>query len=189
MKGRNDITSIIEFYDSSKEETNSNYSRIFDNNYYSQDNFVSINLNSLSKPDKTKTFKYNTWEITGEHDGIFEKKKSTLKEKLNAMSYFSKSQSQANVKAQGVSQPLQKPNMFREAIKRNSDIVTNVNKQGEEMKFKRFEQYISLEVRGVKKIYDIFELFNGSAKTIDTIQSKQSVLQKVSSFFSRKSKK
>lgn len=190
MKGRNDITSIIEFYDSSKEEeTNSTYSRIFDNNYYSQDNFVSINLNSLSKPDKTKTFKYNTWEITGEHDGIFEKKKSTLKEKLNAMSYFSKLQSKPSVKVQEIGEPPQKPNMFREAIKRNSDTITNVNKQGEEMKFKRFEQYISLEVRGVKKIYDIFELFNGTAKTIDTAQPKQTLTQKVSSFFSRKSKK
>lgn len=188
MKCRNDITSIIEFYDSSKEEeTNSTYSRIFDNNYSSGDNFDSINLNSLSKPDKTKTFKYNTWEITGEHDGIFEKKKSTLKEKLNAMSYFSKTK--GNVKAQDSAQPEQKPNMFREAIKRNSDIISNVNKQGEEMKFKRFEQYISLEVRGVKKIYDIFELFNGTAKTIDTVQPKESFSQKISSFFSRKSKK
>jgi hypothetical protein len=103
------------------------------------------------------------------------------------MSYFSKTK--GGVKAQETGEPSQKPNMFREAIKRNSDIVSNVNKQGEEMKFKRFEQYISLEVRGVKKIYDIFELFHGTAKTIDTVETKQSLAQKVSSFFSRKSKK
>jgi hypothetical protein len=182
MKEHTDITSIISFYDSNRnsQEDDSTYSKIFKNPASTTSN----NLNKISRPDKTKTFKYNTWEITGEHDGIFEKKKS-FKE-FNAMSYFSKSsQERETPQVNQVNQV--KQNMFKEAIKRNSDIILNVNSKGEEMKFKRFEQYISMEVRGVKKIYDIFEVFNG-AKTVN-LEPKQSAFQKVSSFFSRKSKK
>jgi hypothetical protein len=173
MKEHTDITSIISFYDSHRGSR--------------EDCCTSNNLNKISRPDKTKTFKYNTWEITGEHDGIFEKKKSF--KQFNAMSYFSKMSEVGQVaQERGASQVGQvKQNMFKEAIKRNSDIITNVNRQGEEMKFKRFEQYISMEVRGVKKIYDIFEVFNG-AKTVN-LEPKQTAFQKVSSFFSRKSKK
>jgi hypothetical protein len=185
MKEHADITSIISFYDSRRgsQEDDSTYSKIFKKPTANTSN----NLNKISRPDKTKTFKYNTWEITGEHDGIFEKKKS-FKE-FNAMSYFSKSfQERETRQVNQVGQAGQvKQNMFKEAIKRNSDIIVNVNSKGEEMKFKRFEQYISMEVRGVKKIYDIFEVFNG-AKTVN-LEPKQSAFQKVSSFFSRKSKK
>jgi peroxiredoxin family protein len=190
MKEHGDITSIISFYDSREnlqknDKYDSTYSKFFENPTSAAN--TSTNLNKISRPDKTKTFKYNTWEITGEHDGIFEKKKS-FKE-FNAMSYFSKSsQERETPQVNQVNQVNQvKQNMFKEAIKRNSDIIVNVNSKGEEMKFKRFEQYISMEVRGVKKIYDIFEVFNG-AKTVN-LEPKQSAFQKVSSFFSRKSKK
>lgn len=177
MKEQIDVASIISFYDSSAPDSTT-YSKIFDNS-------VSANLNTISKPDKAKTFKYNTWEITGEHDGIFEKKKKNSFKGFNGMSYFSKSFDEDKLSR---SASTAKPNMFKEAIKRNSDIITNVNKQGEEMRFKRFEQYISMEVRGVKKIYDIFEVFNG-AKTVNLEPPKQSAFQKVSSlFFSRKKK-
>lgn len=176
-KDRNDITSIIEYYDNSSVKHNSKYSDIFENRVRS----TSSNLNKI-----TNTFKYNTWEITGEHDGIFEKKNSDTdfdKRRLG-MSYFSKNTKASDkFRTKNVSDNHEKPNMFKEAIKRNSDIITS-SANGEEMIFKRYEQYMSMEVKGVKKIFDIFEVYH-SSKPIK-LEEKRTFLQKVSGFFKSK---
>lgn len=178
MRDRNEITSIIEYYDNAKTAYRSLYSDVFESNAATSSS-ASSNLNKIANRGNANSFKYNTWEITGEHDGVFEKKV----DKKAGMSYFSKNpRSSGKFRTKNVLDAEVKPNMFREAIKRNSDIISSVD--GEEMRFKRFEQYMSMEVKGVKKIFDIFEVYN-SCKTVK-LTEKKTFLQRISGFFKSK---